>query len=99
MADLMSKGESKPDIDSSLKGVECPYCGGQMLKSRKSMLQGIHVYWQKPWGSTLKMDEAIVPLACTQCGGVILALRDATRITREWEALPDEDKNKIINEY
>ncbi len=70
-----------------------------MLKSRKSMLQGIHVYWQKPWGSTLKMDEAIVPLACTQCGGVILALRDATRITREWEALPDEDKNKIINEY
>ena len=70
-----------------------------MLKSRKSMLQGIHVYWQKPWGPTLKMDEAIVPLACVQCGGVILALRDATRITREWEALPDEDKNRIINEY
>ena len=70
-----------------------------MLKSRKSMLQGIHVYWQKPWGNTLKMDEAIVPLACIQCGGVILALRDVTRITREWEALPDEDKNRILNEY
>ena len=69
-----------------------------MLKSRKSMLQGIHVYWQKPWGSTLKMDEAIVPLACVQCGGVILALRDATRVAREWENLPEDEKDRVTNE-
>jgi len=90
--------EEKPNIDSSLKGVECPYCGGLMLKSRKSMLQGIHIYWQKPWGSTLKMDEAVRPLACVQCGGVILALRDASRVAREWKKLSEEEKEKIINE-
>ena len=97
MAELMALGE-KPDISSSLKGVECPYCGGQMLKSRKSVLQGIHVYWQKPWGSALKMDEAVVPLACVKCGGVILALRDSHRVFREWSNLSEEEKQKIITD-
>ena len=94
----MVEGESKPDIDSSLKGVECPYCGGQMLKNRKSMIQSTRIYWQKPWGNVLKMDEAIIPLACVQCGGVILALRDAARVAREWEKLSDEEKTNAIDE-
>jgi len=83
---------------SSLKRVECPYCGGRMLASRKSMLQGIAVYWQKPWGSTLKMDEPVVPLACVQCGAVVMALRDAARVSREWQALTTEERNKVDSE-
>ena len=69
-----------------------------MLNSRKSMIQNTRIYWQKPWGNALKMDEAILPLACVQCGGVILALRDSARIAREWNNLPDEEKNMILNE-
>jgi len=65
-----------------------------MVKSRKTMLQGVHIYWQKPWGSPLKMDEAVRPLACVDCGGVILALRDASRVSREWKAL-DENEKKV----
>lgn len=98
MADTSIPGGGNPRVDGSLKGVECPYCGGRMLKSRKSMLQGIHVYWQKPWGPTLRMDEAVVPLACVQCGGVIFALRDAARVAREWDKLPMDEKARIINE-
>ncbi len=98
MPEKIPTRENKLYIDGSLKGVECPYCGGRMLKSRKSMLQGIHIYWQKPWGSPLKMDEAVKPLACIQCGGVILALRDASRVAREWKNLSEEEKQKIINE-
>jgi ribosomal protein S27AE len=92
-------GGKKPlIINGSLKHVECPYCGGEMFQSRKSMLQGIHVYWQKPWGPTLKMDEAIIPLACVKCGGVILALRDAARVSREWANLSEAEKNAIERE-
>ena len=69
-----------------------------MLKSRRTLLQGIHVYWQKPWSSTLKMDEAVMPLACVECGGVILALRDAARVTREWQMLSEEEKQKVLDE-
>ena len=69
-----------------------------MLKSRKTMLQGIHIYWQKPWGPTLKMDEAIIPLACVECGGVMLALRDANRVTREWKKLSEEEKGEALKE-
>ncbi len=69
-----------------------------MLNSRKSMIQNTRIYWQKPWGNVLKMDEPILPLACVQCGGVILALRDSARVAREWDALSDEEKNKIIDE-
>ena len=94
----MAEGDSGPNIDNGLKSVECPYCGGRMLKSRKSMIQNTRIYWQKPWGNTLKMDEAIVPLACVQCGGVILALRDSARVAREWNNLSDDEKNNIINE-
>ncbi len=90
-------GEKALFIDGSLKHVECPYCGGEMLQSRKSMLQGIHIYWQKPWGSTLKMDEAIIPLACVQCGGVILALRDAARVSREWANLSEEEIDSVFD--
>jgi hypothetical protein len=88
----------KADIDSSLKRIECPYCKGTMVASRKSMLQGIHIYWQKPWGPILKMDEAVVPLACVHCGGVMLALRDASRVAREWEKLSEEERQSILNE-
>lgn len=88
----------KPRISGSLKGVECPYCGGKMLRSRKSVLQGIHIYWQKPWGPVLKMDEPVVPLACVHCGGVILALRDATRVVREWDALPEDERRRLLEE-
>ena len=69
-----------------------------MLNSRKSMIQNTRIYWQKPWGNALKMDEPIIPLACVQCGGVILALRDSAKVTREWNNLSDEDKSRAINE-
>lgn len=98
----MTKGveaEEKRTVSGSLRKVECPYCGGKMLKSRRNLLQGMsHVYWQKPWGSMLKMDEPVVSLACVRCGGVILALRDSAKISREWEKLTDEEKRKIEEE-
>lgn len=83
-------------IDSNLRNVECPYCGGRMLQGRKTFLQGVHIYWQKPWGPTIRMDEAVMPLACVECGGVILALRDSGKVSREWHALSEEEKNRII---
>ena len=80
----------------SLKKVECPYCGGRMLKSRRNLLQGMtHVYWQKPWGSIFKMDEPVVTMACVNCGAVMLALRDSNKVAREWSSLSDDEKRRL----
>ncbi|MEW5937541.1 MAG: hypothetical protein AB1665_06970 [Candidatus Thermoplasmatota archaeon] len=85
-------------ITSNLRNIECPFCGGPMLRSRRSPLQRlVHLYWQKPWGSTLRMDEPVVPLACVQCGGVIFALRDAARVAREWVTLGEEERSKLLS--
>lgn len=85
--------------DVSLKKVACPYCGGKMLKSRKNLLQSMsHVYWQKPWGPMIKMDEPVVTMACVNCGGVLLALRDSAKVSREWVALSDKEKKRIEDE-
>jgi len=85
-------------VDASLKNIKCPYCGGTMLQGRKSMLQRMHMYWQKPWGPVLKMDEAVLPLACVRCGGVVLALREGARVAREWEKLTEEEKKAALEE-
>lgn len=84
-------------ITSNLRKIECPFCGGRMLRSRQTPLQRlVHLYWQKPWGPALTMDEAVVPLACVQCGGVIFALRDAAKVAREWEELSEERRAEIL---
>ena len=88
--------KQKSPISGSLEHVGCPYCGGRMLKSRKNLLRGMtHIYWQKPWGSILKMDEPVVPMACVTCGAVMMALRDSARVAREWRELSDEDRKRI----
>lgn len=98
----MPKGdeaEEKRMVSGNIKKVECPYCGGKMLKSRRNILQGMsHVYWQKPWGSMFKMDEPVVTMACVNCGGVLLALRDSSKVAREWKNLSDKEKRRIEEE-
>jgi DNA-directed RNA polymerase subunit N (RpoN/RPB10) len=94
MADAV---EEKPlQVTSSLRRAKCPYCGGRMLASRRNILSGMtHMYWQKPWGQSLRMDEPIVPMACVSCGAVLFALRDSARVSREWQALSEADKRRV----
>ena len=85
--------------DPSVEGIVCPLCGDKMLSSRKTLLQSIHLYWQKPWGPALKMDEPVVPYACMKCGHVMMFLRDSNKVRREYERLPQEETEKVIDTF
>ena len=85
----------EPVENGGLKSGECPYCGEQVLESRKTLLHGDNIYWQKPWGLALKMDEAVVTMACMECGGVSFKLRDSPRVLREYRELPDDERGRI----
>jgi len=70
----------------------CPNCKGIIISNRKTLLQNINVYWQKPWGGTLKMDEPVMPYACVVCGQVTLILKNRKKVVREWNELSDDEK-------
>jgi hypothetical protein len=53
-----------------------------------------YMYWNRPWGGTLRMSVAVIPHACMSCGRVFLFLGDRKRVIREFKDLPDEDKRK-----
>jgi hypothetical protein len=53
------------------------------------------MYWNKPWGSALKMSAHVIPFACMSCGRVYLYLGDRNKVLREYTELPEDDKKKI----
>jgi hypothetical protein len=53
-------------------------------------------YWLRPWGSTLKMSEMIIPWACMECGRVTYILRDFHKIKRDFDALSDDEKKEAF---
>ena len=84
--------------DSRRENWKCPHCGQPMIKSRNSILQSIKVYWQKPWGTIIKMDEPVIPFACVNCGYVMMMLRDHHKVSNEWNRLSDEERKKVLKE-
>ena len=94
-----NKGGWSPMSEESIpnggnKDGQCPYCSGHLVLSRKTLLQGDNIYWQKPWGSSLKMDTAVRSSACMDCGGVTFHLRDTQRAIREYSELSEDEKKK-----
>jgi len=77
--------ENKPKCDS---------CGGLLVRSRK-FIASTNMYWNRPWGSALKMSGPVIPYACLNCGRVYLFLGDKNKIIREFEGLPEDEKEKI----
>lgn len=73
---------------------KCVSCGATLLRSRK-FIASKHMYWNRPWGGTLKMSDPVIPYACMGCGRVYLYLRDKNRIIREFCDLPEAEKTKI----
>jgi DNA-directed RNA polymerase subunit RPC12/RpoP len=74
---------------------KCTHCGGKLVISRRTLIQSRSLWWQKPWGSTLTMDEPVVPYACMKCGGVFLFLRNGPKVTREYNQQSDEIKKRM----
>lgn len=70
---------------------KCESCGELLVQSRK-FIASTHMYWNRPWGGTLKMSVAVIPYACMVCGRVYLYLGDRNKILREFKDLPDEQK-------
>jgi hypothetical protein len=72
---------------------KCESCGDVLVQSRKFMAS-TYMYWNRPWGGTLRMSVAVIPYACMSCGRVYLYLGDRKRVIREFKDLPDEEKRK-----
>jgi hypothetical protein len=75
----------------------CESCGEPLVESRK-FFGSNKVYWNRPWGSTLKMSVPIIPHVCMHCGRVYLFLGDRNKIIREFTSLPDKDKDFMLKE-
>lgn len=80
----MVENDSKPKCDS---------CDNPLVRSRK-FLASTNMYWNRPWGSALKMSGPVIPYACLKCGRVYLFLGDKNKIIREFNGLPEDEKKK-----
>ncbi len=73
---------------------KCDSCDGVLVRSRK-FIASTNMYWNRPWGSALKMSSPVIPYACMNCGRVYLFLGDKKKIIREFNGLPDDTKNQM----
>lgn len=73
---------------------KCDSCDGVLVRSRK-FIASTNVYWNRPWGSALKMSAPVIPFACMNCGRVYLYLGDKKKIIREFNGLPEDMKNQM----
>jgi DNA-directed RNA polymerase subunit RPC12/RpoP len=76
--------------------LKCESCGSPLVRSRK-FIASTNMYWNRPWGSALKMSAPVIPYACMNCGRIYLYLGDKKKIIREFNELPENEK-KIIEE-
>jgi hypothetical protein len=72
---------------------KCQSCGGILVRSRK-FIASTNMYWNKPWGSALKMSAPVIPYACMNCGRVYLFLGDKKKIIREYNDQPEAERQK-----
>ena len=81
----------------NVKGDElrCDSCNGVLVRPRK-FIASTHMYWNRPWGSTLKMSAPVIPYACVNCGRVFLFLGDRKKIIREFKGLPEDKQREIM---
>ncbi|MDG6220647.1 MAG: hypothetical protein QCI38_04275 [Candidatus Thermoplasmatota archaeon] len=63
------------------------------MKSRDWIVTG-YPYWLRPWGSTLRMSEVVIPYACMKCGRVEYILRDIHKIRRDFQKLGQSEKEE-----
>lgn len=73
---------------------KCESCGAQLVRSRK-FIASTNMYWNRPWGSALKMSAPVIPYACMNCGRIYLYLGDKKKIIREYNELPENEKKSI----
>lgn len=76
---------------------KCDSCNVALMRSRK-FIASTNMYWNRPWGSVLKMSAPVIPYACMNCGRVYLYLSDKKKIVREFNELSDDAKNKLEEE-
>jgi hypothetical protein len=66
------------------------------VESRK-FLGSNQVYWNRPWGSTLKMSVPVIPYVCMHCGRVYLYLGDRNKVIREFTNLSEKEREFMLN--
>ena len=89
-----SEKAKKPGLDTD-EALKCLRCGGKLVESRETLMKARSVWWQKPWGSSLAMDEPVVTYACMGCGAVFFYLRSKSKVIREYRELAETEKKEI----
>jgi len=94
------KPDAKKGVHKTHKTVDghdkCLHCGGKLFMSRDTLMKARSVWWQKPWGSVISMDEPVVSYACITCGSVFFFLRNKHKVAREYYHLSDSER-KIVD--
>jgi hypothetical protein len=72
----------------------CPFCGGDMLRSRSHNYGYTHYFWQKPWKRSFFGfgAERVYPWACMGCGVVLLYLDRLPAIAQEYRTASEFQK-------
>ncbi len=86
-----AKAMSETESDENMT---CDHCGSKLVKTRDWIITG-YPYWLRPWGSTLKMSEVLIPYACLECGRAVFVLRDIKKIRRDMMNLTDEERREL----
>jgi hypothetical protein len=89
------KGEKGKEKSKPIEDDKCLRCGGKLVVSRRTLLKARTVWWQKPWGSSIYMDEPVVSWACMSCGSVFYFLRNKSKVLREYDELEKDEKTRI----
>ncbi|UCE73933.1 MAG: hypothetical protein JSV56_13080 [Methanomassiliicoccales archaeon] len=84
-------------MGSEENAFKCDSCGDSLVRSRKFMAS-TYMYWNRPWGSALKMSAPVIPYACMSCGRVYLYIGDRKKILREFNDQPEADRKKYKEE-
>ncbi|HEY7369523.1 MAG TPA: hypothetical protein VIA29_06515, partial [Thermoanaerobaculia bacterium] len=73
---------------------KCPFCGGDMLRSRSHNYGYTHYFWQKPWRRSFFGfgAERVYPWACMGCGVVLLYLARLPAIAAEYRTAGQAEK-------
>jgi tetratricopeptide (TPR) repeat protein len=71
---------------------KCPFCGGDMLRSRSHKWGYTHYFWQKPWGRTFFGfgAERVYPWACMGCGVVLFYLDRLPAVAEEYRDVGEQ---------
>jgi hypothetical protein len=73
---------------------KCPFCGGDLLRSRSHQWGYTSYFWKKPWKRAFFDwgEEKVFPWACMGCGVVLFYLDRLPQLAEEYRTVRNPEE-------